>query len=89
MLINILAHGTWLGWLGVQVPKLPLAVARVKDLVKRYFRFGVRLEKWGRINSLSSLLPSLSEISHSIYHRVVKEMLWVPRNSLGNQSIML
>ena len=55
------------------------------DLVKRYFRFGVELEKWGKTNSLSYLLPSQSEISHSIYYMVVKEMLWVPGNSLGNQ----
>lgn len=62
----MLAHGTWLGWLGVQVPKLPLAVQGEWGLVKRYFRFGMGLEKWGRINGLSYLLPSLSEISHSI-----------------------
>ena len=40
------------------------------DLVKRYFRLGVGLEKWGKTNSLSYLLPSPSEISHSIYHMV-------------------
>ena len=55
------------------------------DLVKRYFRFGVELEKWGKTNSLSYFLPSQPEISHSIYYMVVKEMLWVPGNSLGNQ----
>lgn len=40
------------------------------DLVKRYFRFGVGLENWGKTNSLSYLLPSPSEISHSIYYMV-------------------
>ena len=59
------------------------------DLVKRYLRFGVELEKWCKTNSLSYLLSSQSEISHSIYYMVVKEMLWVPGNSLGNQSIMV
>lgn len=88
-MLNILAHGTWLGWLGVQVPKLPLAIQGEWGLVKRYFRFGTELEKWGRIKGLSSLLPSLSEFSHSICRRVVREMLGVPRHSVGNQSVML
>lgn len=47
------------------------------------------LEKWGKILGLSYLLLSLSEISHSICLKVVKEILGVSRNSLGNQSIML
>jgi len=64
-----------LGWLGVQVPELPLAVQGEWGLVKRYFRFGTGLEKWGRIKGLSSLLPSFSDISHSICRRVVREML--------------
>lgn len=56
------------------------------NLMKRYFRFGMGLEKWGGISGLSYLLPSLSEISHSIFLEVVKEMLGLSRNSLGNQS---
>lgn len=59
------------------------------NLMKRYFRFGMGLEKWGGISGLSYLLPSLSEISHSIFLEVVKEMLGLSRNSLGNQSRVL
>lgn len=65
---------------GTQVPTLPLAVAGVNG-VQWYFRFGMGSEKWGRIFGLSDLLPSLSEISHSICLEVVKEMLGVSRNS--------
>lgn len=64
-----------LGWLGVQVPKLPLAVQGEWGLVKRYFRFGTGLEKWAGIKGLSSLLLSFSDISHSICRRAVREML--------------
>lgn len=47
------------------------------------------LEKWGRIKGLSYLLSSLPEISHSICRKVIRKILGAPRNSVGNQSIML
>lgn len=73
---------------GTQVPILPPAEAGVNG-VQWYFRFGMGLEKWSRVFGLSDLLPLLSEISHSTCLEVVKEMLGVSRNSLGNQSIVL
>lgn len=57
------------------------------NLVKRYFLSRMGSDRWGQISLIPSL--SLSEISHSIYHKAVKEMLGVSRNSHGNQSIML
>lgn len=70
-MLNILAHGTWLGWPGVRVPKLPLAVRGEWGSVKRYFRFGARLEKWGRIKGscpfslplVKSRIPSVAGLS--------------------------
>lgn len=56
------------------------------NFMKRYLRFGIGLEEWEQIFGLSYLLPSLSEISHSICHRVVKKVLRVPRTSLGSRA---
>lgn len=58
------------------------------NLVKRYFQFGMRSNKWDQIRGLI-LSPSLSEISYSTYLKANREMLRVPRKTLGNQSIML
>lgn len=89
-MLNILAHGTWLGSRGGASPHTTSCSSQGEwNLVKRYFRFGMGMEKWGGISGLLYLLPSLFEISHSICLEVVKEMLGLSRNSLGNQSLTL